>query len=302
MNSWPRATLAALGSLVLSLYFLQYWTLPKYAAIPQNSISFEVFWSAITQLVDPGWEDAIFFSLPAVCFAAVIALEIRGREFTRLLALCFRSGRTTWGLVFLSAVIIARCYFAVGEANWAGDGSAHLSFAYAAVECFAAGEIPIWTNLISLGSPYLQYYGFLYFYLVGLVDLVIDHLFTSVKITLGLTHIVSALGMYLLVRIASRSRAAGFLGALSYALCFWHMQQVLIMGRFPLSLFYALLPWPLYFFERLRLPTRRVEAICGGALSLGLLPLVHPGYGFWATLFFTLYALLRLCESPRLRH
>ena len=301
MNGWPRATLAALGSLVLSLYFLQYWTLPKYAAIPQNSISFEVFWSAVTHLVDPGWEDAICFSLPAVCFVAVVALEIRRREFTRLLALCFCSGRATLGLVFLSAVVIARCYFADGEANWAGDGSAHLAFAYAAVECFAAGEIPIWTNLISLGSPYLQYYGFLYFYVVGLVDLAVNHLFTSIKITLGMAHIASALGMYLLVRITSRSRAAGFLGALSYALCFWHMQQVLIMGRFPLSLFYALLPWPLYFFERLRLPTRRVEAVCGGALSLGLLPLVHPGYGFWATLFFALYALLRLCETPRLR-
>ena len=131
----------------------------------------------------------------------------------------------------------------------------------------------------------MHYYGLLYFYLVGLVDLAVDHVFTSVKITLGLAHIASALGMYLLVRITSRSCAAGLLGALSYALCFWHMQQVLIMGRFPLSLFYALLPWPLYFFERLRLPTRRVEAVCGGALSLGLLPLVHPGYGFWPRYF-----------------
>jgi uncharacterized membrane protein len=87
---------------------------------------------------------------------------------------------------------------------------------------------------------------------VGLFDLVVDSFFTTIKITLGLTHIASTLGMYLLARTVGRSRAAGYLGALAYALCFWHLQQVLIMGRFPLSLFYALLPWPFYFFERFR--------------------------------------------------
>ena len=103
--------------------------MPKYSVIPQNSISFEVFWSAVIHHADPGWEDAICFSLPALCFAAVVALEIRRREFTRLVELCFRSGRATWCLLFLSAVVIARCYFATGEANWAGDSSAHLAYA-----------------------------------------------------------------------------------------------------------------------------------------------------------------------------
>ena len=37
-------------------------------------------------------------------------------------------------------------------------------------------------------------------------------------------------------------------------LSFWHTQQIIIMGRFPLSLYYALLPLPFYFFERLSSP------------------------------------------------
>lgn len=299
---WPRATLALLGLLTLSLYILQYRTLPKYVVLPQSSISFEVFWSIVSGLIQPGWEDAVFFALPALCFVGIILCEVRRREFSHLLARCFSSNRATWLLLAVSAVVITRYYFAVGETNWAGDGSAHLAFAYAANACIAAGEIPIWTNLIGLGSPYLQYYGFLYFYLVGLLDLFVDSFFTTIKISLALSHIASIAGMYMLARVAGRSRAAGFLAALAYALCFWHLQQVLLMGRFPLSLFYAVLPWPFYFFERLRLPARRVSAVCGGALALGLLPFIHPGYGFWATLLFSLYALLRLLHTPRCRN
>jgi hypothetical protein len=41
------------------------------------------------------------------------------------------------------------------------------------------------------------------------------------------------------------------LAGLAYVLGFWHTQQVLIMGRLPLSLFYALLPLPFYFLEGL---------------------------------------------------
>lgn len=301
-DRWPRATLAVLGLLTFSLYVLQYWTLPKYSALPQNAISFAVFWQVVTHVVQPGWEDALLFALPLGCFAALVALEVRRGEFSHLLALCFRSDRATWVLLLASTLVSTRYYFAVGESNWAGDGSAHLAYAYAAAQCIAAGEIPIWTHLIGLGSPYLQYYGFLYFYLVGFLDLVVGDLFTTIKISLALSHIASTIGMYLLVRTAARSRAAGFLGALAYALCFWHLQQVLLMGRFPLSLFYALLPWPFYFFERLRLPPRRLAALCGGALTLGLLPFVHPGYGFWSMLFFSLYSGLRLLYSPHFRH
>ena len=297
-----RATLGALALLIIALYVLQYWTLPKYSVIPRAFTSFGLFWKYINFHLEPGWADAAILAVVAGSFAVLVALEIRHSEVTRLLHRCFRSKRATWSLLVVSTLVISRSYFASGEANWSGDGSAHLAYIYAAAHCIAAGEIPIWTNQIGLGSPYLQYYGFLYFYLVGFLDLIVGELFTTIKISLALSHIASALGMYLLVRTAARSRAAGFLGALIYALCFWHLQQVLLMGRFPLSLFYALLPWPFYFFERVRLPNQRVPAVCGGALTLGLLPFVHPGYGFWATLFFSLYAGLRLVFSPRLGH
>ena len=157
-----------------------------------------------------------------------------------------------------------------------------------------------WTNLISLGSPYLQYYGFLYFYLVGLFDLIVGDFFTTIKISLVLSHIASILGMYMLTRVAGRSRAAGVLGALAYGLCFWHLQQVLIMGRFPLSLFYAVLPWPFYFFERLRLPARRVAAVCGAShvrLFCGFTPLSSMDEDRWGRMLSAFESADELCGS-----
>ena len=65
------------------------------------------------------------------------------------------------------------------------------------------------------------------------------------------------------------------------------------MGRLPLSAFYALLPWPFFFFERLRFPSRQIPAVIGGALTLGALPFAHPGYAFWGTALLTLYIGIR---------
>ena len=65
------------------------------------------------------------------------------------------------------------------------------------------------------------------------------------------------------------------------------------MGRLPLSLFYALLPLPFFFWEGLRNNPNRLAQAIGGGIALGSLHVTHPGYGFWATLFLLLYALVR---------
>ena len=51
---WPKATLTLLGLLTLSLYVLQYETLPKYSALPQNIVSIKVFWSIVSNVIQPG--------------------------------------------------------------------------------------------------------------------------------------------------------------------------------------------------------------------------------------------------------
>ena len=101
------------------------------------------------------------------------------------------------------------------------------------------GEIPIWTNYFGTGGPYCQFYGFLFFYLTGAVNLLFSDLEFSLKFVMGASHVFSGIGMYLFVRTLF-NRQAGFIAALAYVMCVWHTQQVLIMGRYPLSVFYCL--------------------------------------------------------------
>ena len=123
----------------------------------------------------------------------------------------------------------------------------------------------------------------------------------------------SGIGMYLFVRTLCDSRRAGFMAGIAYVLSVWHIQQVLIMGRLPLSVFYALLPYPFYFFERLlsaclraarrqacgdaqagRLCSPKLPCAIGGGLTLAGLAFTHPGYAFWATALLVLYVCIRL--------
>ena len=196
-------------------------------------------------------------------------------------------------MLFLVCLFCARFYFARGGLAWAGDANFHIGYAWIASQAFSQGEIPIWTNYFGTGGPYCQFYGFLFFYLTGAVNLLFSDLEFSLKFVMGVSHVFSGIGMYLFVRTLF-NRQAGFIAALAYVMCVWHTQQVLIMGRYPLSVFYALLPFPFYFFERLRVRTHRLAYAMGGGLTLGMLAFTHPGYAFWATVLLGLYVCLRL--------
>ena len=84
-------------------------------------------------------------------------------------------------LLGLSSLVFVRFYFARGELTFVADTSVHTSYAWIASRSFSHREIPLLTNYFSTGSPYLQFYGFPLFYLVGLADQVFRDLFFSIK-------------------------------------------------------------------------------------------------------------------------
>jgi hypothetical protein len=220
----------------------------------------------------------------------------RPGPLTALLGRIFSTDtRCIWVLAACSTVLV-RFYFARGGVSWAGDGSLHMTYAALAARAIAAGELPIWTNYFAAGSPFLQFYGFLFFYVVGILDLLLGDLNLSVKVVLAVGHVLSGLTMFAFLRVALRSRPAAFLGGLGFVLTFWHTQHVVIMGRLPLSLFYAFLPLPFYYFERARIPGRAVPSIVKGAMALAALIFIHPGYAAWATVFLSVYTGLRLAR------
>jgi len=203
------------------------------------------------------------------------------------------------GLLALVSLVLVRFYFARGGVSWAGDGSLHLTYAALAARTIAAGEFPVWTYAFASGSPFLQFYGFLFYYLVGLVDVALGDLNLTLKILLAAGHVGSGLAMYAFLRAALGSRPAAFIGGLAFVLTFWHTQHVLVMGRLPLSLFYGLLPLPFWAFERARLPGRRVSSVITGALSLAAMIFTHPGYAAWAPIGNEIPAIIATKAKPQ---
>ena len=289
--------LLLLGAL---LVVSQYTLMEKFRVFPaaQAFGNLQNFLDQARNRIDLGMEDALLVAAILGVGAAILILELWSRELSGFLQLVFQNENATLGLLISSCLIATRFYFAPGPLAWAGDSPTHIAYAHIAARAFSLGEIPIWTNYFGTGSPYLQFYGPLFYYLVGLVHLVCRDLYPAIKIVLAAGHVLSGVGLYLLVRCACRSRQAGFLAGLAYVLSFWHTQQVLVMGRLPLSWFYALLPLPFYFFEQLLLTRRQWRAVWGGGLTLGLLAFTHPGYAFWATLLLGIYMALRIGTSP----
>ena len=299
MSGWLRCKpiAAALVALALLAYWFQWQTLSKFGALMPSG-RFRSFGDLLALAHEQGIIfDAVDASLAAgilLLAFGLVAAEVHSSRLTQFLTVVLDCQKTTIVLLVATSVVLVRCYFASGEPAWQGDGPAHLAYVRFAAASLAMGEMPIWTNMAGAGTPYLQFYGVLFPLLVGLFQLVLGDPGWALKLVLGALHVCSGVGIYLFVSRAQRSRAAGLIAGLAYVASFWHLQQILIMGRLPLSLVYALLPWPFWAVEGLRFGHRRATAVCIGGCALGALVLTHPGYGFWAMVAVSGYAGLRL--------
>ncbi|MDE3259907.1 MAG: 6-pyruvoyl-tetrahydropterin synthase-related protein [Gemmatimonadota bacterium] len=299
-TGWPLDVSALLALLAGLLILFQYVTLDKFGVLRPGLRyqSLQGFLSVVSRFVDLSTADVLLLILIFFVGMLLIGMEWRGRRLSVFFEHIFASERRTVVFLVSGSLILVRFYFAEGEFAHGADTYLHVTYAWLAATSMLQGEVPIWTHYFCNGTPYLQFYGFLFYYLVGLVNLVLQAPFSSIKFVLGAAHAVSGLGAYLFVRRLTGSRQAGVAAGLAYVLSFWHTQQVLIMGRLPLSLFYALLPLPFYYWEGLRNNPNRLAQAIGGGIALGCLHVTHPGYGFWATLFLLLYAFVR-CRMTR---
>ena len=287
------ALLLALSALLIGF---QYITLAKFGVLPPavKHTSFDGFSQAAAKVVSLGTADTILASLIVATALCLVLVELWGRRLSAFLDMVFQTEKRTLVALGATSLLAVRYYLSPGELSWAADTSVHTAYAWVASQAISHGELPIWTNYFATGSPFLQFYGFLFFYCVGLADLFLGDVVLSIKLVMAGAHVLSGIGMYLLVRTVCGSRGAGFLAGMGFVLTMWHTQQVLIMGRLPLSVFYALLPWPFYFFEQVCAQSRKLLPAMGGGIVVGLLAFTHPGYGFWAALFLLVYVAVRL--------
>jgi len=297
-----RSVLTLLGALTVLLFLMQYTTLSNLGSMPPNKPfgTLNALWEAILNEDVLGWKDAALAVSILTVLAGILALEVTQGRFTQTIGWGLaRERRTLIGLT-LALAVVSRYYLAAGELSWAADSAHHLTYAWIASQSIQMGELPIWTNYLGAGTPFCQFYGFAYFYLVGIVSLVFRDPFLSIKLVLFLAHVASGVGMYLAARSVGHDRGGGVLAGLAYALCFWHVQQVLIMGRLPVSLIYAFLPW-LFHAVHLLAGARAlsIRTLSLGMLSLCLLTFAHPGYAFWSILFCCLYSAIKAITERR---
>ncbi|MDE2998987.1 MAG: 6-pyruvoyl-tetrahydropterin synthase-related protein [Gemmatimonadota bacterium] len=294
-TGWPLDVSALLALLAGLLILFQYVTLDKFGILRPGLRyqSLQGFLTVVSRFVVFNAVDALLLLLILSVGILLIGMEWRGRRLSVFFEHIFASEWRTVVLLVLGSLILVRFYFAGGDFAHGADTYLHVTYAWLAATSISQGEVPIWTHYFCNGTPFLQFYGFLFYYLVGLVNLVLQAPLSSIKFVLGAAHALSGLGAYLFVRRLTGSRQAGVAAGLAFVVSFWHTQQVLIMGRLPLSLFYALLPLPFYFWEGLRNNPNRLAQAVGGGIALGCLHVTHPGYGFWATVFLLIYAIAR---------
>ena len=292
----PFPTLWLLLFLSCLAICMQYVTMTKFSVLPPAAsfVTLSAFVQVIEQKIAFEKIDIALLVLFLATCALLLWQERRGRVLTDFLKDVFASERKPVYLLLGCSLICVRFYFAprrnaLGRRrlsphrpilsrgqNHRGRSVAHL---YVLHGQWIA--LPAKLRLCLLLSRWLcraHLSGFIF----------------SLKLVMAGTHIISGIGMYFFVGNLCQSRRAGFIAGLGYVLCFWHTQQVLIMGRLPLSLFYALLPWPFYAVESMiRSPYKMRAALIGGA-SLAFLNFTHPGYGTYAMLFWGCYCIGRV--------
>lgn len=294
-----RVLLTGLAAL---LVLFQYTTMAKFFRL-SASVSYlnpGRYWRAVRDLAPLSPVDGLLLGLIVTLCIAVAILEIKGGHLSAFLRSVFASERSTIALLLASSLVFVRFYLGAGHFNWAADSPQHIAYVDITAGALSRGELPFWTYYLGTGSPYMQFYGFVFFWGAGLFSFLLRDTYLALKIVLAGCHVLSGLGAYAAARAGGCRRGAAFVAGIGFVLCFWHTQHVLIMGRLQLSIVYALLPWPIWALERALSchdPRRGLStALLGGAL-LGVLVLAHPSYGYWACAFTGLYGLSRLAVT-----
>ena len=165
-HRFPIDALALVVAASIVLLVLQGVTLPKlWPSITQ----FRLFGSPaeyVTALVELPWSTTDYVLLTALLATgiALLSLELHSRRWTLLIkAVASTETRSRWAVV-LGGLVAVRFYFSPGTVTWTADAAYHTLYTWIAGEVFASGSLPVWTPLVAAGTPFLQFYGFVFFY------------------------------------------------------------------------------------------------------------------------------------------
>lgn len=156
--------------------------------------------------------------------------------------------------------------------------STHVARTYLLEKTLSKGQFPaIWASEIGDGAgyPLFHFYAPLMTYVSLGLKTVMGSYFMGIKLTLILTSLFGMIGVYYLTR--KWGRAAGVVGALSYALLPYAAVNIYVRGAFAEYLAMGLLPWVFYAWSNLSTVRRQLFAVIVTTLFLlshNLIPLL----------------------------
>ena len=101
--------------------------------------------------------DYALLSAIAGLFLGLVIAEFRGGCLSGLLRRVFTSEGWTVALLAAIGLVAVRFYVGVGDFSWGADQPQHICFSHMASRSISEGELPIWTNYLGAGTPYLQF-------------------------------------------------------------------------------------------------------------------------------------------------
>jgi hypothetical protein len=168
--------------------------------------------------------------------------------------------------------LLAGAALFAGLANWPDtpDGWLHLQRVRALAEALQAGVLyPRWFPDFSFGYgyPVLNYYAPGFYYGPALLVLGGLDVTTAVRLTLGLLFAVSALGMYLFLRLWTDVLPA-LLGTVLFLVFPYRLYDLFVRGALPEFAAFLWLPWIAYFTARRGPGNLAAAALCCAGLIL----------------------------------
>lgn len=107
-----------------------------------------------------------YCSLSLLLVLPVLWGELRSRIASGFLEDVFRSRWKTFSLLLIVALGLVKFYWIPGYRLYTmGDGPPHFVNTWMVYRALQEGEIPFWTNYWACGSPFLQFYPPLFFFL-----------------------------------------------------------------------------------------------------------------------------------------
>jgi hypothetical protein len=277
--------------IILSLLLL-YWRIVRGYVPIESYVRFEA---------PPSWVQTIYDArlwmlvLGAAVLAVLIYVELTGHAVSLWLRHTLESRRGVIGLVGAAGLLLGSYLLQYGNLGTA-DAPPHIGAVWVLFQSIKEGQwMPFWSNYVSLGNPFLEFYSPLYYYAVLLTDLFIHNLNTSTEVTLLVLHVLSAYAMYLYVQKLTGSQLAGVVATLAWSATFYRYNNAISLGRPPTALFIDL--WPLQFYLLERLIDSSSNKLRSGAalvLATGAMLWAHMLYGGLAMGFGCLYIAARV--------